>query len=136
MELFEERLKNNNIHLDKNYLSNSKFEIEANDVSIYQIIGNFLSNAIDELKKMPSNRIIQINLYPQGQSLILEVADNGAGIPIELREKIFDPMFTTKEVGKGTGLGLSLSQRLAGDMGAKIALVQDDWTRFQLIFPL
>ncbi|MFK8185575.1 MAG: sensor histidine kinase [Phormidesmis sp.] len=42
----------------------------------------------------------------------IRIADNGPGMPTEVKEKIFEPMFTTKTVGKGTGLGLSISYQI------------------------
>ncbi|MFQ5536167.1 MAG: sensor histidine kinase [Gemmatimonadota bacterium] len=59
-------------------------------------------------------------LFTARQVVVIEVADNGPGIPEESRENIFDPFFTTKDPGKGTGLGLSICARLIEGMGGQI----------------
>lgn len=59
---------------------------------------------------------------PPGDYLSLRVTDNGAGIPAELRDKIFEPYFTTKAIGKGTGLGLSTVAAIVGHAGGHIAV--------------
>ncbi len=57
--------------------------------------------------------------------LLIEVADNGPGVPEEIRDKIFDPFFTTKEAGKGTGLGLSTVYGVIGQMEGAVVLADD-----------
>ncbi len=57
---------------------------------------------------------------PRVELVRLSVADNGTGIPLEDREHIFEPFYTTKEVGKGTGLGLAVAARLIDGMGGTI----------------
>jgi signal transduction histidine kinase len=78
---------------------------------------NILANAIDaleesntglsfnEIKSNPNRITIKISLENQGVKI--SIADNGNGISEEVKEKIFDHLFTTKGVGKGTGLGLA-----------------------------
>lgn len=59
--------------------------------------------------------------------VVLEVSDNGPGVPEEHREAVFDPFFTTKEPGKGTGLGLSICARLIEGMGGRIEVTESEW---------
>ncbi len=54
------------------------------------------------------------------EALVIEISDNGPGIPDEVVERLFDPFFTTKEPGEGTGLGLSICARLTESMGGRI----------------
>jgi two-component system, NtrC family, sensor kinase len=53
---------------------------------------------------------------------VVQVTDNGPGIPEEIRKRVFDPFFTTKQTGKGTGLGLWISYSIIEKMGGSISL--------------
>jgi signal transduction histidine kinase len=70
---------------------------------------NILSNAIDAIEDKGT---IAINTSTSNGVIIIRIKDTGPGIPENIREKIFDPFYTTKGVGKGTGLGLSISQSI------------------------
>jgi len=70
------------------------------------IVQNLVSNAIDAYEEGPGE--VRVRLYRSGDAAVLEVTDSGCGIPPEIRSRIYDYLFTTKEVGRGTGLGLSL----------------------------
>ncbi|MGK7919836.1 MAG: GAF domain-containing protein [Trichodesmium sp.] len=82
-----------------------------------QVFMNLLSNAIDVLEEkveIDKNFIPTISINTEinpdnNQTILVKIADNGMGISQEVKERIFDLFFTTKEVGKGTGLGLSIS---------------------------
>jgi signal transduction histidine kinase len=73
-----------------------------------RVILNLLNNAFDAVRDAPEARVtISSKRGPDG--VTITVADNGPGIPEDIRQKIFEPFFTTKPTGEGTGLGLSLS---------------------------
>jgi PAS domain S-box len=85
--------------------------IKAAGGEINQVILNMIVNAaqaIEEQKRQEKGRIRISTRIADGMA-ILEIEDDGPGIPEEERLKVFDPFYTTKEPGKGTGLGLSIS---------------------------
>ncbi len=97
-------------------------EIEMDADQIGQIVVNFLVNAHQALAERPAPREIVVSTGREGDRLILRVADNGPGVPAELRERIFDPFFTTKPEGTGTGVGLSVSRAIAREHGGELVL--------------
>ena len=80
---------------------------------IQQIILNLIGNSKDAILENREEGNIWVRTYQQGEYIVLEVADDGPGIPEDLREKIFEPFVTTKEPGMGTGLGLSVCHGIA-----------------------
>lgn len=106
----------------------------ADEGLIEQILVNLLVNARDAL---PGGGRIRASLRPMGAEVALEVADNGVGIPPELRERIFEPFFTTKDPEKGTGLGLATVRRIVGELGGRIELESDvgQGTTFRVLLP-
>jgi signal transduction histidine kinase len=90
-------------------------------VQVVQILINLISNAIDATQDVALPEVhIRYQLIPDG--IVVLVSDNGPGVPEALEQKIFQPFYTTKDVGKGTGLGLSLSLRLSHDNGGDLFL--------------
>lgn len=92
--------------------------IQAYGSELNQVWTNLLDNAIDALEGQGE---ISIRTRRQGNWVVVEIEDNGPGIPEEIQGRIFDPFFTTKGPGKGTGLGLDISynivvQRHHGDV--------------------
>lgn len=78
---------------------------------IEQVMFNLLKNAAQALAARPADRLplLWVKIAARNGFAVIEVADNGPGIPDSVRAHIFDPFFTTKSVGEGTGLGLSVS---------------------------
>jgi signal transduction histidine kinase len=74
-----------------------------------QIWTNLIDNAIDA---MGGAGELRVRTYRQDASVVVEISDNGPGIPPEIKSRIFEPFFTTKGVGEGTGLGLDTVQRI------------------------
>jgi signal transduction histidine kinase len=73
---------------------------------------NLLDNAIDAVNGQGE---LRIRTCREDDHLLVEIHDNGPGIPEDVREHLFEPFFTTKGVGKGTGLGLIISYRIVAD---------------------
>lgn len=74
-----------------------------------QVWTNLIDNAIDA---MNGKGKLRIRTAKEGDRILVEITDNGVGIPVEVQPRIFDQFFTTKEVGKGTGLGLDIVRRI------------------------
>lgn len=81
----------------------------ANENQLTQILINLFNNACDAMTEKGNYAKLKIRGIPSFNSTIIEVSDNGSGIPKEIVDKIFDPFFTTKAVGSGMGLGLAIS---------------------------
>jgi signal transduction histidine kinase len=78
-----------------------------------QVWTNILDNAIDALSEMPAGEgLITISTHTEDDWVILEIEDNGPGIPADIQSRIFEPFFTTKPPGVGTGLGLDISYNI------------------------
>ncbi|MBS0538402.1 MAG: hypothetical protein JSR47_06590 [Proteobacteria bacterium] len=90
-----------------------------------QVLVNLLINARDALAASGyAEKRIDVACHATNASIILEVSDNGPGIPDSIRDRVFDPFFTTKETGSGTGLGLSISFGIIKDMGGTLSLAR------------
>ncbi|MGC9965930.1 MAG: ATP-binding protein [Syntrophobacteraceae bacterium] len=86
---------------------------------LQQVFLNILNNAIDAIGKS-GEIIIKTGFSESERELYVSVSDDGPGIPNELKSKIFDPFFSTKEYGMGTGLGLSISYSIIEKLGGRI----------------
>lgn len=108
LDLCAQRFQNHGISVQTSELDQDVI-IECQTVQISQVILNLLNNSFDAVMEL-SEKWIRIEVQDFEESVIIRVTDSGKGIGPDLRDRIMDPFFTTKEVGKGTGLGLSLSR--------------------------
>ena len=110
-------------------------DICAYGSQLNQVWTNLIDNAIDGMK---GKRHLWIRKSQESVRILVEIADDGAGIPSEIQPRIFEQFFTTKEVGKGTGLGLDISRRIVvGQHKGEIRFdSQPGDTRFQVRLPI
>ena len=85
---------------------------------LLQVFINILINAVDALGDM--DNLVVVRTYYENENVFIKFIDNGVGIPQKNLDKIFQPFFTTKDVGKGTGLGLSVSYGIIKNLNGKI----------------
>jgi two-component system NtrC family sensor kinase len=109
--------------------------VECYPGQLNQVFMNILSNAIDAIE---DKGIITITTSKSNGSIQVSIKDSGHGIPHDIREKIFDPFYTTKGVGKGTGLGLSISQSIIEKHKGtiKVKSETEKGTEFVISFPV
>jgi two-component system NtrC family sensor kinase len=98
----------------------------------------FLNLFLNARDAMPKGGWLTIVTRASGDSATVEVADTGSGIPAEQLSRIYDPFFTTKDIGKGTGLGLSITYGIVQEHGGSITCdsAPGQGTRFALTLPL
>ena len=108
--------------------------IEAFASELNQVWTNIIDNAIDA---MNGKGEIKIKTYEEDNRVIVEVTDNGPGIPEEIQSRILEPFFTTKAPGHGTGLGLHISHDIVANRHHGQLLVESKpgETKFKVILP-
>ncbi|MEG4405771.1 ATP-binding protein [Microcoleus sp. MON2_D5] len=139
--LLSNRIKNR-IYIVKKY--GKVPSVECYPSQLNQVFMNLLSNAIDALNEIDRlDKIITISTgvvrENGGKFLKVAIADNGPGIPDSVKDKIYNPFFTTKPVGQGTGLGLAISYKIVVDgHGGSIKISQPPGggTEFMVKIPI
>ncbi|MCG8637619.1 MAG: ATP-binding protein [Desulfobacterales bacterium] len=121
--------------------------ILADSTQLHQILINLCTNAYHAMEEKGGELTISLlNRETQtgdpsekksGQFVVLTISDTGPGIPREHQERIFEPYFTTKELGKGTGMGLAIVHGIVKSFGGDISLYStpETGTRFEICFP-
>ena len=110
-------------------------KVRCYPAKVNQVVMNLVGNAIDASHEGGE---VAVRTRSDGTDAIIEVRDNGSGIPQAIREKIFDPFFTTKPLGEGTGLGLSISYGIVRDHGGSFELESEvgKGTLFRVRLPI
>lgn len=101
-----------NVHLDLK----SRASIEWVPTEVREVFVNIISNAVDA---MPFGGVIDISSYNDGNEVVIKIKDNGIGMDREVRERIFEPFYTTKNE-RGNGLGLAIVYNILKEMGGSI----------------
>jgi two-component system NtrC family sensor kinase len=98
--------------------------IFADPHQIQQILLNLIINAEQAMLSAHGRGTLILRSWhdPERDAVVLEVNDDGAGMPDEVQAKVFDPFFTTKAVGKGTGLGLTVAYAIAQEHGGRLSV--------------
>lgn len=132
LALMEARLKKG-VEVERDYGDIPRVRCFAGQLN--QVFMNLLMNACDA---MEGRGRITLRTRPVPSGVRIELADDGPGMPEEVRERIFEPFFTTKPVGQGTGLGLSLSHGIVERHGGRMDVesAPGEGTTFAIELPL
>jgi len=106
-------------------LSQTLPDCYADPQLIEQVILNLITNAAKAVESYNGLKIVGVESYSENNTLFIRVADSGPGVPLELKDKIFDPFYTTKE--EGSGIGLNIAQRIIADHNGSISLGKSKW---------
>ena len=131
--LVEQKIRRKKIRLIKRLYPESLF-IMADSDRLEQVFINIIDNAIYSIS---GNGSITVSTRVEKNCIQVEISDSGTGMSEAQLNKIYDPFFTTKEVGKGTGLGLPISQAIIKDHNASIGVESriNKGTTFTITFP-
>ena len=110
-------------------------KVSAHGSELNQVWTNLLDNAIDAVD---GDGRIEVRTERENGRILVEISDTGPGIPEEAQGKIFEPFYTTKDVGKGTGLGLDIVRRIVSEKhhGSIRFDTGPDGTKFQVRIPI
>ena len=131
-ELFDQVLfslkkpDNVDIHLPKNSII-----FEGDNIMIQSAVGNVILNAIQAVGKTKGD--VSVKCYEKELDIVIEVSDSGPGIPLDKKEKIFEPLYTSKQ--EGTGLGLASVRNIIEAHGGSITIKECKPATFEIILP-
>ncbi len=132
--VMEKQMKESNIKVET-YFEETLPEVMASTNQMRQVILNLLKNAKEA---MPKGGTLTVRTGREDHKMIVAIQDTGVGIPEELRDKIFEAFFTTKQKVKGVGLGLSVCYGIIKDHGGEIRVESemDKGTTFIILLPI
>ena len=137
IQLLKHRLESYNVriqHERSEYLP----EIKADPEQLKEVLVNVIVNACEAMRDGGQIVVSEAELQTTsvGRAALIRLKDNGPGIPKTIKEKVFQPFFTTKE--EGTGLGLSIAERIINEHGGRIHLEteEDIGTTVEIVLPV
>jgi signal transduction histidine kinase len=113
-------------------------EVFADPHQLQQVLLNLIINAEQAMAGANGRGTLIIRTWhePEREAVVIEVSDDGPGVPEDVQPKIFDPFFTTKEPGKGTGLGLHTVHTIVNRFGGDVTVSSSpNGTQFQVRLP-
>lgn len=131
-----QKFRNHSVDLRYNEEKFAGVSLPCRRVQLAQVLMNLLNNGFDAVQELDGEKWIEIDFIQKGDQIVLVLTDSGSGIPEEVAAKIFQPFFTTKDVGKGTGLGLSLSKTIVENHGGTLEIGESEHTQFKITLPL
>ena len=133
-ELCAERIKFYDIKF--NVIGKKDIVLSCQQSLVSQVILNLLNNSIDAISQL-EKKWISVEIIDAQEFIDIKFSDSGEGISKEIDEMIFQPFYTTKEVGKGTGLGLSISKAIIEKQHGQLFLDKlSSNTCFVIRFPI
>lgn len=134
LQLRESELSTRNVKLVREYDPSNPL-LCADPYKMQQVILNLLNNSYDSIQKMGSSGTIWIRTCVSERNVVMEFSDTGEGLLHP--ERVFEPFYTTKDVGKGTGLGLSVCYGIVQEHGGEIqAMNWSEGARFIVTLPI
>jgi signal transduction histidine kinase len=132
------KMKHTSIAVERDYDRDlPKLSVRGSELN--QVWTNLLDNAIDALCEAGGRGTVTVRTRREGDQVVVEIADDGPGIPDDVRERIFEPFFTTKRAGSGTGLGLDTARRIVEERHRGTLAVESEpgkGTTFTVFLPL
>ena len=136
LDLMGEQLRLAGIEIVTDFLEDCPFVL-GHPIQMEQVILNLLTNASDAMAGRPGAARITLGVFEDEGSVRITSEDTGGGIREDVISRIFEPFYTTKDMGKGTGLGLSVSYGIVRDMdGSIIAENIQGGARFTITLPV
>ncbi len=137
LQLLQRQLQIEGVHVELQIEKGCRARVNPNEIQ--QVLTNLVLNAKDSsLEKGARGKRVLVCTQSSPTGVEIGVFDQGAGVPEEIKERIFEPFFTSKPVGKGVGLGLSVSLELTAQNGGALSVETPPppWvTHFRLAFP-
>jgi len=126
-------LRKSGIKIDK-VLAEDLPQCNADPTLIEQVILNLIANASEAMKKVEGEKKIEVTSSLENNRIFMRISDSGPGVPSNIKDKIFDPFYTTKS--DSTGIGLSLCHRIITDHGGSLGVSSSKWGGAEFVIEL